>query len=155
MRGIYPNHLREVVIRPALELIGMHSQAAEDLLLATALQESAGGHYLCQLDSGPAIGIFQMEPATYHDHWLNFIRHRPALQTLLWGRFNGQPAAKRMATDLLLAAVMCRIHYFRVAEPLPQTGDIQAMANYWKKYYNTSLGKGTTADFIHNWQKTQ
>jgi hypothetical protein len=38
---------------------------------------------------------------------------------------------------------MCRLHYRRVAEPLPAAKDTEAMAAYWKAHYNTPLGKGT------------
>ena len=39
-------------------------QSAIDLLLGTAAQESAFGTYLRQVN-GPALGAFQMEPATF------------------------------------------------------------------------------------------
>ena len=145
------SHLLKHVIEPACALIGMQSQAAHELLLGTALQESGGGYLLWQQGGGPAVGIFQMDTDIYRDHWYSFILHRHALQNLLWGRFNGQPPADRMVTDLLLAAVMCRIHYFRVAEPLPEAGNIQEMAGYWKKHYNMAPNTGTTAGFVRNW----
>jgi hypothetical protein len=38
---------------------------------------------------------------------------------------------------------MCRVHYLRVKEALPTENDAAGMASYWKRYYNTVLGKGT------------
>jgi hypothetical protein len=49
------------------------------------------------------------------------------------------------------AAAMCRVFYLRVPERLPQADDSAAMARYWKRYYNTHLGKGTVEGFL---QKT-
>lgn len=38
---------------------------------------------------------------------------------------------------------MCRLLYRRIKEPLPHERDVLGMARYWKRYYNTSLGKGS------------
>jgi hypothetical protein len=48
---------------------------------------------------------------------------------------------------------MCRIKYLRAPDALPSENDIQAMANYWKKYYNTPLGAGTPKEFKEKWPK--
>ena len=48
---------------------------------------------------------------------------------------------------------MCRVHYYRVSEALPEENDIEGMARYWKKYYNTPLGAGTEEEFIHNYKE--
>jgi hypothetical protein len=46
---------------------------------------------------------------------------------------------------------MCRLHYRRVPEPLPDAEDINGLAAYWKKYYNTKAGRGSESEFIINW----
>ena len=51
------------------------------------------------------------------------------------------------------AAAMAGIHYMRVAAPLPKAGDVIAQANYWKQYYNTSLGKGKPHEYVEKWKK--
>jgi hypothetical protein len=66
------------VIAPALALIGLGGAAAEELMLGTALQESGGGWRLAQA-AGPALGIWQMEPATFTDLATIFLSHEPAL----------------------------------------------------------------------------
>lgn len=53
----------------------------------------------------------------------------------------------------MYAAMMCRIHYRRVSEPLPAAGDLPAQAAYWKKWYNTELGAGTEAEYIEHWNQ--
>jgi hypothetical protein len=37
---------------------------------------------------------------------------------------------------------MARVHYFRVKQRLPKHTNVEAMASYWKKYYNTPKGAG-------------
>lgn len=151
--GIDSNHLLRYVIRPALTLLDMASPSAEALLLGTAVQESHCGRYLHQLGNGPALGIFQMEPATYKDIWDNYIRFRPKIQHRLAELWPMQPEPEEMVTNLLLSAVMCRLHYRRIPEPLPQARDLPGLAGYWKKYFNTRLGRGTVSEFINNWQR--
>lgn len=139
----------ELVIQPALREIGLYSEAAEELLLGTALQESRL-QYLKQLGRGPALGVFQMEPATYNDIWSNYLAYKPELAEKV-ARLAHKREAKSMATDLLFAAAMCRVHYLRVSAPLPGEGDVPGQAAYWKEYYNTYLGAGTEDEYIENW----
>ncbi len=149
--GINPNQFRTGVIVPALTLLGMHSPAAEAMLIGTAAQESKLGTYLFQMGKGPAVGPFQMEPNTYHDICNNFLKYHPEIQAKLATRWPVMPPAEEMKTDLLLAAVMCRLHYRRVSEALPKSDDIQGLARYWKRYYNTPQGKGSETEFVANW----
>ena len=151
--GIHPDQLLRYVIRPALTLLDMQSPAAEALLLGTAAQESHCGRYLHQLRNGPALGIFQMEPATYHDIWANYIHFQPKIQKRLAILWPMQPEPEEMVFNLLFAAIMCRLHYRRVHEPLPQAEDLSGLAQYWKTHFNTHLGRGTTSEFITNWYK--
>jgi hypothetical protein len=48
---------------------------------------------------------------------------------------------------------MCRIHYLRVKESIPPADDVTSLAQYWKKYYNTSSGSGNEQEFISNYRK--
>ncbi len=46
----------------------------------------------------------------------------------------------------LLAFVFARLHYKLKPEAIPQT--LRGRAEYWKKYYNTALGKGSVEEYI-------
>lgn len=151
--AISADHLRQLVIRPACEAIGLYSLAAEELLLGTACQESKCGTFLKQLGSGPALGIFQMEPRTDDDLWANFISHRGQFAGKLDQLMPGEPDAAEMVWNLRYAAAMCRIHYYRVRDPLPAAGDVRAQATYWKRFYNTPRGAGTEAEYLTNWRR--
>lgn len=134
--------LRQFVIKPALQDLVLYSDAAEELLIFTCANESNGGFYLKQI-AGPALGIYQMEPKTYNDIWQNYIIHKHDLQLKLLHHFNApvMPDENRLIYDLRFATAMARIHYTRSLEPLPKFYDVDSLWLYYKKYYNTYLGK--------------
>ena len=70
--------LRYLVIGPTLAYLGLSDPAATNLLLGTAAQES-GFRFLAQYPTGPARGIYQIEPATHHDLLDNFVKFHPDL----------------------------------------------------------------------------
>ena len=150
--------LRHEIIRPVLKHLDSvipYSMAAENLLMGTCAQESRMGQFLVQLDNGPAKGIFQMEPATHNDIWDNFLKYRESMFMLVDGL---RPVVipentTELTGNFNYAAAMCRVHYYRVPMPLPPAENIHQMANYWKLFYNTPEGKGTEAEFIHNYNR--
>lgn len=152
--GIHPPHIRRCVIRPVLERLdgaapGIHSAAAERLLLGTALAESDGGTYLVQLGNGPAQGIWQMEPATHEDIWANFLAYREDLAGKVdVMRAGHKPAYREVTTNLDYACAMARVHYWREPRPLPAADDIEGLGNTWKRWYNTHLGAGKPEEFV-------
>jgi hypothetical protein len=146
---------RTTIIDPTLVTIGLYSPGASDLLLGTAVHESGGFKWVTQMGGGPARGYFQMEGATHDDCWDNYLKYHKALGDLVKTTLK---AGETAVTDTMTindpyAAAMARIKYRRVSEAIPAAGDLPALAKYWKKYYNTPLGAGTTAEFIENWNK--
>jgi hypothetical protein len=144
---------RQYIVIPALEHIGLHSLAAENLLVGTALQESHL-RYLDQLTPGPgpAYGLFQMERRTHDDHWDKFISKDQDLNDKILSLMSSHPTKiEQLRCNLLYAAAMCRVHYRRVKEPLPEASDVEGLGQYWKKYYNTYAGKGTVSQFVKNY----
>ena len=129
-----------------------YSLHAENLVLGTGAQESAYGKYTKQIGGGPALGKFQMESETHNDIWKNFLKYKPRLARLIL-EISGlsEPDFKALETNDIYACAMCRVHYFRVKEPIPTT--LNGYAYYWKQYYNTPKGKGTIPEFINNYLK--
>ena len=150
--GIDPSDLRKFVIAPALALIGLGGEAAEELMLGTALQESGCGRRLAQA-AGPALGIWQMEPATHADIEKNFLLSQPALARatakLLCA---GIEPLFQLEGNLYYACAMARLVYRRVAAPLPAAGDVAAQAGFYKAHYNTAGGAATVAAYVANWK---
>ena len=144
---------RKYLLEPVLDQMELHSDAAVELLLGTAIQES-NLTFLRQLGDGPALGVFQMEPATHDDIWENYLLHRPELAARVarTTRYPGIGMAADMVGNFWYATAMARIHYLRVPKALPEPGDVEGMAHYWKDYYNTLLGAGTVDEYIENWE---
>ena len=129
------------------------NKSAVNLLLGTAAQESLLGTYIRQV-GGPALGIYQMEPATHMDLWANWINYREFVYRGLMklGPEFERPTNNRLVYDLRYATVMARLHYYRRPEPLPEGDDVHGLALYWKDHYNTSLGAGSVHEFEQNYK---
>jgi hypothetical protein len=134
------------VIRPTLALLELGGPAAENLLLGTALAESRLA-YLCQVGGGPALGLYQCEPATHADLWGNYIAHVDGLPAKVRGLMSDRPPLEQLVTNLAYATAIARLHYRRIREALPAAGDAAALSSYHKRHYNTVLG---AADALRN-----
>lgn len=151
---IYLQQIRDYIVAPALEHLGLGGVARMRLVIGTGLVES-GLKYVDQVDArgapGPAFGLFQMERATHDDIWNHYLssHRRQALSVRLRQLLiPGRPMVEQLHGNAFYAAAMCGVFYLRCADTLPKADDLQGMANYWKKYYNTHLGKGRAEDFV-------
>ena len=146
--------IKELIIRPTLQELNMYSPQAEILILGTGLAESN----LRELEQGkgnkkgPALGFWQMEPSTYYDIWKNYIYYRPSLEYKITTICNLYkiPKAEALIWNLKLACCMCRLHYRRIKEEIPN--DLESIGGYWKRYYNTDKGKGSVYHFLNAWE---
>ena len=156
MNSLETDQLLELVIIPTLKYLNMDSPAAQNLLLGTAAHESAMGRYIKQI-RGPALGIYQVEPATHDDIWINYLKYRPELAAKvrsLIPAFDGDiPPAENMIWDLRYATANARICYWRISEPLPDANDIPAMADYWDVHYNANPHKGFPHEFVAAYER--
>lgn len=150
---INKNQLSDLIER-SLKAADLYSHSALNLLLMTAAQESHMT-YLRQLHNGPALGIFQMEPATHDDIWSNFLRFKPSLgeSILNISGLGFGPDVSSLEYNLVYAALMARMQYLRRPEPLPAADDIKGFAEYWKQWYNTPKGAGTVSEAVRNYQR--
>ncbi|MHB1227684.1 MAG: hypothetical protein ACYC0O_09190 [Desulfurivibrionaceae bacterium] len=146
------NQFREL-ISDVLQAIGLHTPAAVNLLLGTAAQESRFGTYLRQMGKGPALGVFQMEPATERDIWDNFLRYHPELVMAITAATGATGPGPNLRWNLAYQIAMARVHYLRKKPPMPAADDLLGLANYWKQHYNTMLGKGTVEEFMANYRR--
>lgn len=146
--SINPNQLKMYVVRPTLQKLDLWSEAAENLLMGTAAQESQMGLYLHQV-GGIALGIYQMEPETHDDLWKNYLPSQPNLIAKILKFSKSNP--EELIWNLAYATAMTRVHYLRIREALPAASDIKGLGLYWKKYYNTQFGKGTVQEFVNNY----
>lgn len=127
--------------------------------MGTAAAESRL-QYLAQI-GGPALGLWQMEPATHSDCWRSYLDYRKDLAgrvMLAAGRGTStprQPPDDWLVFNLRYAAAICRVHYLRVPHPLPAADDVEGLARYWKAHYNTALGAGTVEHFVNAYELVQ
>lgn len=152
--GLDTKQFRLAIVRPTLQRIGLWNPAAENLVVGTCLHES---HlkYVKQI-GGPALGFPQMEGATHLDLHRNFLVYNPdlrkkvlALATLFSAEY---PDPGEMVFNIAYAVAMCRVHYKRIKEGLPPSERADLLAQYWKSYYNTKLGKGTVEQALPHFQ---
>ena len=128
--------------------MGLYSEDAVDLVYKTGNAET-GYRHLKQMGGGPAIGFWQVEPATLIDIMDNYVNYRPELlKGLISLGYNQSNIETRVMGNIALQAVFCRLKYKRDKYPLPKSDDLKAQAKYWKRVYNTRLGKGTIEHFM-------
>lgn len=158
--GLDCMQLRLHVVRPTLQKLRLWSMAAENLVLGTAAHESAGFRFLDQITGphdamlGPAYGIYQIEPATHADLFENFLRFHADLWNLaLDMRAHWPDPTTQLATNLTYQTAICRLQYYRAKPPLPAADDVEGLAAYWKRWWNTPAGKGTEAQFIEHYRR--
>jgi hypothetical protein len=140
-----PQQFTSEIIIPALEVLGLDSKEARALLLGTAIQESRLT-YLRQIGGGPALGVFQIEPATHNDLYANFLSYRPEMRDRLLSL--GERQHDSLIYNLRYAAAVARLIYYRAPGQLPDS--LEGQAAYYKKNYNTPLGAGTEQEYIDN-----
>ena len=144
-------YLQIFTVNPTLRFLDPeipYSMSAEMLILGTAAQETLLGQLV--KEKRRALDLYQMKPSTEKDIWKNYMPHHPELS---------KKVHMLMHLDQnYYAAAMVRVHYWRTVEHAFQFRDnyaevtvIDELAYLWKKYYNTELGEGTTAQFVKNY----
>ena len=149
---IEPSIARSGFIVPALTRINLYSLDAERLLMGTAAIESAF-RFFRQMAGGPAIGMFQMEPATYdwlYNGLLDAKRHWPLKALVTSLSTVKSTTADELANNHRFAAAMARIRYFVVKKPIPS--EMAEQADYWWRYYNGISPHGRKpTDYLARW----
>jgi hypothetical protein len=147
------------VLVPALSVIGLLSPSARVLMLGTGMVET-NYEYLKQFNDGPALGIFEIEPATYEDvyRYLNRYDNRKLKEICMAAcLYESWPDKEALIYNLRWSTIIARVKYSMITEPLPSESDAVAMAEYYKKYYNTAAGKAhmpeVTSIFVNVIQK--
>lgn len=135
------------LIEETLSRLGLYSEDALELVWRTGVAES--GYRTLFQTSGPAIGFTQCEPATIKDIWVNFAEYRDRFKTpLLKMGFDVDDIEFSVSSNIALQIAFCRLKYYRDSKPIPPKDDMLAQAEYWKRVYNSILGKGTTEHFV-------
>ena len=147
---------RDLIVRPTLAALDLPGGlVAEQLVLGTAAQESRFED-LAQLGGGPALGLFQMEPATFRDLWDRYLADpgRAELRERVTRLLAPSPEpVQQLVSNLRFATAMCRIRYLERPFRLPLQADSAKLAAVWKHWYNTPRGAGRPEEFERNYQR--
>lgn len=143
--------LREAIIKVLTKFNMKVTNNIVNMLVGTACVESDCGKFIKQV-KGPACGIFQIEPNTAKDIINNYINYRKNLKDIHNKLYNIYlTLEENLCYNLAYSIFMCRVFYLRIKEPIPES--VEDQAKYWKKYYNTYLGKGTEQLYINKVEK--
>ncbi len=152
---ISPLSYRELFVLPVLEYLGdpFDSEDRVSLIVNIANHESDGFRYVRQVGGGPGLGYTQIESETHDDVWVNWLAFRRELAVKAWKLTQYTPLTS-IPTSVILtsnhgyAVAITAFILRRAPGALPHYLDIKGQARYWKKWYNTPLGKGREKDFI-------
>ena len=135
------------IVEEVLYRLGCFSDDALVLVLRTG-QAETGYKTLRQYGDGPALSYWQVEPATAKDCIDNYLKFRQSrYNALLSLGYTPNNPEFSLLSNIAVGAAFCRIKYLRDKKPIPSWDDIGAQAQYWKRVYNTELGKGTIEHF--------
>lgn len=156
--GICAKELRTLVIRPTLDQLGVPDEQVEiveNLLLGTAAQESGLGFHL-KLDRSQGLGIYRISPRTHLNIWDKYLINEPDLASAIRGlasqhEFLSKPHAE-LATNLCYATAIAWMIYRRAGKTLPNANDIQALGEYWARYYH-HRPKTSANDFVRSYKR--
>lgn len=158
-RLLLTNNFYSNIILPTLRSITfaktqslLEIEAAAELLLGTAIQESSLQFFKQKEALKPALGPYQMEEATFNDLHQNYLKYRKMLlDQALTASPTGSPSFVSLETDHKYATVIARFQYARYPANLPKHNDLRGQANYWKMHWNTYKGAGTIEKYMDNW----
>lgn len=150
-------HQLRDLIRETLKEVDLFSDDAVELLMLTAAVETDLGYYIKQI-SGPGLGIFQTEPATHDDiviRWLEVnTQRRRNFRDKIHDKMNNFVVCfshHELVYNLKYAIVIARLKYYMDPTPIP-SGPLE-LARYWKRIYNTEVGKGNVWDALGKYQR--
>jgi hypothetical protein len=147
MIGYGISHVRQVkiVAQAVCEILG-GGDAAVRLLCETAAAETQCGTSADRTPNGAGRGLFQCDKIAFDDvvyrakkSDIDALKNAFGfdLRAIEWSVLNYAP---------LIAAAVCRLHYKLRPGAIPL--DLRGRAEYWKKHYNSSLGRGTVEHYL-------
>jgi len=108
------------------------------------------------------MGLYQHEPNTLKDLFDNYLvgdnwdNPRRAGRLAQLEKYSEKGLSVDNAHNLYnarYATAACRLQYYRQPASLPPADDLEGLAAYYKKYWNSSAGKATAQDFIDVMEK--
>ena len=146
------DQLRQTVnaVQERMSIVPSNHEGIIDLILETAAVESHRGQWTKQI-SGPACGLFQMEPATAKCllSWLKN-NHNSVYKEVVFFMNKKQTLTQNLTSNVPFQIAMTTAHYWRyLGDAMANVSDDQLnRAMIWKAHYNTRLGKGDVGKYL-------
>lgn len=116
------------------------------LLAETAAVETQLGNYKDPTPNGAGYGICQFDLIGFQDV-IRRTRARDKAKVLdYFGYYLDGSKLEDLGDDPLLSLIFCRLKYRLIPDLIPT--DIVSRASYWKRWYNSELGKGTVEHYL-------
>ncbi|MFL0796743.1 MAG: hypothetical protein K6L73_04560 [Cellvibrionaceae bacterium] len=143
--GICVTELRKLVVKPTLEFLDAYSEAAEDLIVGTAAQESELGFHLNigptdanQQDTG--YGIYRITAEEHQHVWDTYLVNHPQLASDIRGLASQHEFLKKphleLATNLSYATAIAWAIYQSNGASAPAHEDVTSMAQTWFDHFH-------------------
>jgi len=156
-----PFHLGDfkALVTSVLRLMGPRYSSADAvaLVVRTNVYES-NLYHLQQRGGGPARGFSQTEISTALDLLGRYLARpskaelRATISSILGYdpvelAGNADMLDLQLRGNLILGIICCRLKYGTIPSPLPAKNERIAQGEYYKRFYNTSGGKGDAMEF--------
>lgn len=148
------NQLREMMVDACKTLKSNREDLKSTLILmlATCYQETHLGEYRDLTRYGAGTGVMQFDKMPYED-----IKNRSKrYYEICLKEFNidiDKMDYRELELSPLASIVMARIKYKLVPYAIPKWDDFEGIWGYYKKWYNSRLGKATIEEFEVSYHK--
>lgn len=124
------------------------SRRAVRMLLETCAQETHMGQFADASSYRNGVGLYQIDEIAYRDILqrakdVDKFKIRDEFGVVL-----DDVQYRELAFSPLLATIFARVFYRLIPDVFP--ADVEGRARYWKKFFNTTAGKGTEAEYLLN-----
>lgn len=148
-QGTTPGEFGQKVVRETTKRVENVLGSTKGLLLKTALVESNFGRDPQTYRPGYHGGIWQVDEVGFIDtkDTVSHPKLRPAHRLIKaeWG-IDWIHVHYSELRKPLFSAIAARLKYKNVPSQIPD--NVRGQAKYWKRHYNSQLGKGTVAKFM-------
>lgn len=142
----------EYVVKPVLRQLAFDEDVNAVAAFLTGIAAAESGLRYVKQKRGPALSVYQIEPAT-HDDIRRWAERKSLLKKLDAWLIPGVAPLEQLPGNAYYATAVARMFWRRLPDPLPQfTGNIndfiKQCARLWKLRYNTVHGAGTEHGFV-------
>lgn len=154
--GICASDLQQWIIKPCLEVLGDYSPFAEQLLLATAAQESQPGLH-CYSKQYQGLGLYRITKGKHREVWDRYLIQFPDLASRQRGLASQQQflldPEHELVTNLSYSTGIAWMIYRRANIDCSNFPDLTTLAHLWATHFDNGTGAVRNTDaFIQSYR---